>query len=253
MRILLLLFFLLTNHVYADGGFKLFARGLSARDIYVYLPAGYENSKRTYKVLYMHDGQNLFDPSRAFLGQTWKAEKTLNDLINRQIIEPIIVVGIDNTSERGNEYIPEHSGDVYLKFMTEELMPLVEKYIRVKKGRANTGIMGSSLGGLISLYAGLNYSDHFGMVGALSPSIWFNNRSILSRYQNATNLPLKIYLDSGTVGGEKPQDVLDLGGILESLGYVKNQDYVSVIQSGADHREAYWAERLPVALEFLFN
>lgn len=110
----------------------------------------------------MHDGQNLFDPSRAFLGQTWKAKETLDSLIKKKTIPPIIVVAIDNTSARMNEYVPEKDGIKYLDFISQKLKPMVDKDFQTTKDRNLTGIMGSSLGGLISLQAGMSHFHTFG-------------------------------------------------------------------------------------------
>lgn len=241
----------------AAGSFKLFRKNISyssqnlSRDIYVYLPDGYEKSSTRYPVIYMHDGQNLFDPTRGYMGQTWKAESSLNELIARKLMRPVIVVAIDNTSARMEEYIPEKQADAYLEFIIGTLKPLVDQQLKTKTARAHTAIMGSSLGGLVSLYAGIKHPEIFGLVAALSPSIWWNQRSILSQYQQATALPLKVYLDSGTVGGEEPQDVVDLANLLQHRGFESRSLY-SFIQNGANHSEYFWAQRLPIALQFLF-
>lgn len=246
---------LLSFYANADCSFELFMKEVRyktssyPRDIYVYTPADYKNSTQRYPVLYMHDGQNLFDPSRAFLGKTWNALSTLNKLIKAKIISPIIVVAIDNTPDRMNEYVPERKGREYLSFIQNQIKPLIDNSFRTKKEAKYTAMMGSSLGGLISLSAGLSHSNVFGVVAALSPSIWWNNRSILEAYETSKVMPLKIYLDSGTSGGEKPQDVLDLVGVFENRAYTH---FLVNIQDGADHQEFYWAQRFPIALKFLF-
>lgn len=248
---------LASAQVLAAGGFKIFKRNVSYpsvslnRDIYVYLPDGYAQSNIRYPVIYMQDGQNLFDPSRGYMGQTWRAETTLNDLIARKLITPVIVVAIDNTAARMDEYIPEKQADAYLDYVTHTLKPQVDQSFKTKTDRFNTAIMGSSLGGLVSLYAGVKYPETFGRIGALSPSIWWNNRSILGVYQQAAVLPLKVYLDSGTDGGEEPQHVNDLARLLEQRGFQRATLY-SFIQNGANHSEYFWAMRLPLALQFLF-
>jgi predicted alpha/beta superfamily hydrolase len=252
-----LLLLLTSSQSLAAGSFKLFRKNISYssvslnRDIYVYLPEGYEKSTTRYPVIYMHDGQNLFDPARGYMGQTWKAEATLNDLIARKLISPVIVVAIDNTSARMEEYIPEKQADAYLDFLVGTVKPMVDHYLKTKTDRTHTAIMGSSLGGLVSLYAGLKHPEIFGRIGALSPSIWWNQRSILGAYQQAVQLPLKVYLDSGTEGGEQPQDVRDLAWILEQRGFQKRTLYY-FIQQGAQHSEYFWSMRLPLALQFLF-
>jgi pullulanase len=225
------------------------------KEVHVYLPKDYSAGKSNYPVLFMHDGQNLYDPSRAYLGQTWRAEATLNELIERKIIKPIIVVAIDNSPARMDEYTHDRdegrggNADAYLDQIVHELRPLILKNFRVSSSPQKTGIMGSSLGGLVSLYAGVKYPEVFGLVGALSPSIWWNNKSILAIYKSSTRLPSKIYLDSGTVGGESPEDIHLLRDVLNERG---SSPYIYV-QDGASHSEKYWAERLPLALHYLFQ
>jgi pullulanase len=242
----------------AQGHFQLFKHSIVApyssqpRDLYVYLPSGYKKSSVKYPVLYVQDGQNLFDPKRAFAGQTWNALATLNELIERKIITPIIVVAIDNTSERMDEYIPENRGDDYLQYLVETIKPQIDLAFRTKVNPESTGILGSSLGGLISLYAGLKHPETFSLIAALSPSIWVNGRSILSSYQGASHMPRKIYIDSGTVGGEEPQNVVDLYQVLVERGYHQGSNLYADIQDGASHEEKFWAMRLPTALKFLF-
>ncbi len=229
------------------------------RDVYVYLPPGYEkNRTQEYPVLYMHDGQNLYDPARAFMGQTWNAQETLNALILQRKIRPIIVVGIDNTPDRTSEYTPDaderHQGgkaDLYLRMIVADLRPAIESRFRVSKNRAQTAILGSSLGGLVSLYAGIRYPQVFGLVGALSPSIWWNRLSIVEKYRRSSTLPLGVYLDSGTDGGERPQDVDLLRRDLELR--MPRGSFYAHLQQGATHSERFWAQRLPIALQFLFG
>jgi predicted alpha/beta superfamily hydrolase len=265
---LILLFVLSSSLHAASGKFSLFIKGFKTsavsepRDVYVYVPAEYTRLKnKTYSVLYMHDGQNLFDPARAFLGQTWKAESALNQLISQGLMEPIIVVAIDNTKLRTFEYThdqdaseEQHGGgaDGYLNLITRELKPRIDASWRTKKDRNSTGIMGSSLGGLVSLYAGLSYNKTFGRIGALSPSIWWNEQSIMSVLYRAQVMPVKVYIDSGTAGGEKPGDVMACTEAFKQRGLVENSSLKIVIQQGALHSEKYWAQRFPLALQFLF-
>lgn len=245
--------------LWADGSFQLLQRqvvfaGLSeVRDLYVYLPEGYAKSQQRYPVLYMHDGQNLYDPARAFMGQTWLAQTTLNDLIRRKVIPPIIVIALDNTADRTNEYTPNNKGKLYLDFIVQKLKPAVDSYFKTQPGPAHTAIVGSSLGGLISLYAGFYYPKTFGLIGALSPSVWWNQKSVLQVAQSAPELPLKIYIDSGTIGGEEPDNVRALATILKQRHYSPGKDLQLIIQQGADHSERFWAMRFPETLKFLFG
>lgn len=255
MRNILLLLFMMSYHIPALGAFQQLVKDLTGvglsypRSIYIYLPPGYEKSKINYPVIYMQDGQNLYDPKRAYLGQTWEAEKSLDALILQRKITPVIVVAIDNSLDRKNEYTPGPVADAYLRFIVRNVKPLVESKFRVKKGREHTGIIGSSLGGLVSLYAGVEFSKHFGLIGALSPSIWWNGQEILGFYDRAQTLPLKIYVDSGTVGGERPQDVESFTTLL--LQRVSGERILRIIQTGGEHREIFWAQRFPLALKYL--
>ncbi len=251
-----ILFFLtIPFTTWAKGSFNFFtlstpqSQDLKPRKIFVYLPDGYETSALNYPVLYMHDGQNLYDPSRAFLGQTWQAENTLNDLIERNFIQPIIVVGIDNTDDRLTDYTEEK----YLDYLALELKPLIDSSFKTFKDKNHTSMMGSSLGGLVSLKASILYPETFGLIAALSPSIWWKEREILDQFRTSKIDSQKIYIDSGTEGGEAPQDVIDLQRILFSQGYRRGENLFLYIQHGALHQEKFWAQRFPIALRFLFG
>lgn len=242
-----------------DGKFHLFMKNLNGREIHVYLPGEYDSSSRKYPVIYVQDGQNLFDPLRAYMGQTWNALNTLNTLIRSKQIRPLIVVAIDNTFDRMSEYTHDfdsvigHGGGAaeYMNVLKNDIMPLVEKHLRVEKGRASTGLMGSSLGGLVSLYGSVHSHENFGLVAALSPSIWWNNKSIAGVMTSSEILPLKLYIDSGTDGGEKPEDVRALESLLKNR--FKNGQLQVVIKQGDNHSEKAWAARLPLALIHLFG
>ena len=152
---LIISFIVLIGFVFAhEGRFHLFQKNWRGREIHVYLPVGYENAKDPYHVLYMHDGQNVFDPSRAFLGQTWKAEDSLNRLIEEKKIPPIVVVAIDNSPSRLFDYTFDldrnlsggGGADIYLDQIENDLIPLVEKYVKVRTDSESRGILGSSLG-----------------------------------------------------------------------------------------------------------
>lgn len=243
----LILFALLSTPCFAAGKFHLFMNDLKGRQVWAYLPDGYEKSNMRYPVLYAHDGQNLFDPERAYLGQTWHAEETLNKLISMKLIRPIVVIAIDNTPNRMNDYTPDfdpgesHGGgaDRYLELITYDLKPKVDQYIRTN---GMNGLMGSSLGGIVSLYASGRFP--FTHIAALSPSIWWNHQSIIGLMK----VPERLYLDSGTVGGERPQDVLKL-----SQGLHMGDRLKVVIGEGDNHSEKAWSKRLPEALIHLFG
>jgi predicted alpha/beta superfamily hydrolase len=166
----------------------------------------------------MQDGQNLFDPQTAFGGQDWRIDVTADDLILRGAIEPLIVVGIYNTGVRRiSEYTPTKDprrrkggkGDRYARMMTQELKPFIDREYRTRKSAAHTGVGGSSLGALVSLETGLLYPRVFGRLAILSPSVWWDNRSILDMvraYKSDTRA--RIWLDSGTEEGDAPRTAI---------------------------------------------
>ncbi len=242
----------------------------NTRLVRVWLPPGYEERGRTrYPVLYLNDGQNLFDPATAFAGVAWHASETAALLIAERKIPPLIIVGIDNTGEnRIREYIPYRSADPpvprplgtrYPDFLKREVMPLVGKNYRVGTGPEYAGLGGSSLGGLIALYTQLAMPGVFGRLLIESPSLFVANRTILEESRNFRKWPERVYFGIGTreVGAaEKDQhavrDVRELARILRRAGLGK-QRLKLCIQEGAPHSEGAWAGRFPGALEFLYS
>lgn len=239
----------------------------NARGLWVYLPPAYdENPAARFPVVYMHDGQNLFNPATAFGGQPWYAQDALNQGADSGAIREAIVVGVENTADRIGEYTPTRDagrmqggrGDLYLRMLVEEVKPLVDRTYRTLPGRADTALVGSSLGGLISAYAGVRRGDVFGLIGALSPSTWWDGRMLLREAAALRGLParpLRIYLDSGDSGdsGDGVADTAMLADVVRDAGYRDGVDLRYVVQRGAAHNEVYWAQRLPGALAFLLG
>jgi predicted alpha/beta superfamily hydrolase len=228
------------------------------RDIDIYLPTSYRRVKRRYPVIYMQDGQNLADPHRAFAG-TWNLETAIAALAVRGI--EAIFVGIPNMgAERIREYSPffdvKHGGgdgDAYLAYVERTVKPLVDRRFRTRPERAATGIFGSSMGALISLYAYFRAPDTFGFVGAMSPSLWFASRAIISYIESDGAPTGRIYLDAGSdEGAGTLRDARQLADVLGRKGY-RQQDLRFVEVSGGQHKEAHWGERLVPALEFLLD
>jgi predicted alpha/beta superfamily hydrolase len=236
------------------------------RAIWAYLPPSYaENTRASFPVLYMHDGQNLFDPALAFGGNEWKVDETLDAAAEDGSIEEIIVIGVENTAQRIYEYTPTTDpttpggggGDLYLSLLIDELKPQVDSMLRTVPDRAHTGILGSSLGGLISAYAGVERPDVYGIVGAMSPSTWWNTDVIIGDVGGmpTSARPARVYVDSGD-SGDGDDDVTDtdmLATTYVNIGYATGVDFDHVVQAGGQHNEVYWAERLPGALQFLFG
>ena len=235
-----------------------------ARDVTVYLPPGYDTSAdRRYPVLYLHDGQNLFDPERAFKkGEHWRIGETATALIDAGRLAPLIIVGIDNAGPRRlHEYTPSHDrkrggggADAYLQLLMREVKPLIDGTYRTLPDAPNTGIGGSSLGGLVSLYAGLKHPDVFSRLAVMSPSVWWDRRVILKHVRDARPKPkLRIWVDIGTREGFHHVDnarLLRVG--LAKSGWSEGDDLHYEEIPLATHSEAAWADRFGRVLSFLF-
>lgn len=232
------------------------------RDVLVWLPPEYEPlSNRSYPVLYMHDGQNLFEPETAFLkGEHWRVGETATELIEAGKIEPLIIVGIYNTGEdRLNEYTPTddvmlgggHAGD-YGRMIIEELKPLIDRTYRTAPDR--TGLAGSSLGGLVSLYLAFTHPAMFTKAAALSPSVWWDRKAILKTIRESRSKPkLRLWVDMGTAEGRRGlDDARLLKAALVGLGFGDGVDLHYAEYEGATHSEQAWSERVGPMLQWLF-
>jgi predicted alpha/beta superfamily hydrolase len=233
------------------------------RDLIIYLPPGYnEQPWRRFPVLYLHDGQNLFDRATAFAGQDWNIQGSADYLIQSGAVEPLLIVGIYNTGKsRIYEYtptkVPKLGGgraDRYAKFLMQEVMPFVQQQYRALPEPSQTGIGGSSLGGLVSLYFGLKYPQTFGRIAALSPSVWWHQRVILRFAAAADPHPRpSIWLDIGTREGPKiVTDVEQFRDILLKKGWREGEDLHYARVEGAEHNEAAWSQRVGPFLQFLY-
>ena len=234
------------------------------RDLIVYLPPGYDDQPQCqFPVLYLHDGQNLFDGATSFIpGMDWHVGHTADDCIRKGRVAPLIIVGIYNAGiQRLGEYTPTRAPKLgggranrYAKFLLEEVRPMVKGNYRVLGDAENTGIGGSSLGGLVSLYLGLRQPQVFGRIAALSPSVWWNQRVILRFAESTPVRPLpRIWLDIGTREGPRiVDDVERFRDILLRKGWQLGRDLSYQRVEGAEHNEAAWAARVGPFLEFLF-
>lgn len=244
------------------------------RTLRVYLPPGYQQEqRRRYPVLYLHDGQNVFSGLTSFLPNgEWKADEAAQALIEAGLIEPILIVAIDNAgARRADEYLPTRAtvdgrelggeADRYGKLLVEELKPYIDATYRTKKDARNTAVGGSSLGGIISLHLGLTYPRVFGKLALLSPSLWWDSKVMLARVkaQSAGQLGKprqQIWLDTGTEegsGGEAVAAVRELGALLQAKGWKPGKDLAVYIEGHAIHREDAWARRMPAILLYLFG
>ncbi|WP_229502761.1 alpha/beta hydrolase-fold protein [Pseudoduganella guangdongensis] len=228
------------------------------RSLRIYLPPSYgSDTKRRYPVLYMHDGQNLFDAKTAAYGTEWNIDEVADRLVRQGDMEEVIVVGIDNTSDRIGEYTPccdaKHGGgklNAYADFVAKTVKPWVDKQYRTKPGRAHTAIMGSSLGGIASLGIAQRYPKVFSMAGGFSSSFWWNNRDAVRNPPK--RMPLKLYIDAGTVY-DGLEDSEAFRQALVKTGYREGRDLLFVADQGGRHNELSWASRVHLALAWFFG
>jgi len=244
----------------------------NSRDLLVYLPPGYNaNKKQRYDVFYMHDGQNLFDGATSFIpGQEWHADETAQQLINENKIEPLIIVGIYNKGkDRANEYTPAEDqkykvggkADLYGRMLVEELKPFIDHNYRTLHDPDHTGLGGSSLGGIVSLYVGLKYPKTFGRLAVISPSVWFADYQIVKFVEALPAQPkARIWLDIGTKEGRDAKEAAETVASTERLnealikkGWKPAKDLNYFEAEGAEHSERAWAARLPQVLLYLYG
>lgn len=234
------------------------APDIPGRNVRVYLPRGYtENTNRRYPVLYLHDGQNVFDPGGTF--GSWSADATATQEIGQGRMREAILVGIDNAgSSRVAEYMPpsdqrdgvQGRADDYASFLIHNVRPFIDFNFRTLNDPANTMTLGSSMGGVVSLYLGREYSV-FGKIGVHSPAFW-TSTNYVAQVAGGTKKPLRVYLDMGTEeGGSYWNDVLKMFDIHLAQGYAANRDVTFVAGCGQRHNEAAWADRLGPTLRYL--
>ncbi len=232
----------------------------TTRKVWIYLPPSYGASKKKYPVIYMEDGQNLFDEATSFSGE-WKIDETMESLAKQGRTETIIV-GIDNGgSERLNEYSPWKNekygggkGEKYAEFIAETLKPFVDKNYRTLSQAKNTGLIGSSMGGLISFYCGLKYPSSFGKLGIFSPSFWFAEEEAQEFLtENASKLKAtKFYFLAGEKESETMvSDVEEMVELLYKNG-ISMKNIKTKFDEDGTHSENYWAREFPSAFLWLF-
>ena len=244
----------------------------NTRFLRVWLPPAYDdeqNSGRYYPVLYLNDGQNLFESSTAFGGVEWGVDETADRKIREGAVPPMIIVGMDNTGkDRLREYMPHRSmhprmlrvqGRHYPDFLIKEVMPFIESSYRVATSPENTGLGGSSLGALIALYTAIARPGVIGRLLLESPSLWASNRQMIKDSRLVRIWPEKIFLAAGTAEAGNAErsrtvvdDVRELAAIMRRA-VLSEQRLRMVITQGAGHTESAWGERFPEALQFLFG
>lgn len=257
--------------------------GLLPRKVDVWLPPQYtEDSDTRFPVLYMHDGQNLFEPEKAYTGITWGVAEAITKLSTEGVIDPVIVVGIWNTENRVGDYLPKKPfdtwkgelliklaklrrpkfdvklvADQYLQLLVEVIKPMIDSTYRTKTDAAHTAVMGSSMGGLISLYALCEYPAVFGGAGCVSTH-WPIVKPVIRPYLE-TQLPSpqahKIYFDHGTIDldAKYPRLQRKVDSLMRQHGYTERENWLTRVYEGDTHNEACWQARIDVPLTFLFG
>lgn len=231
------------------------------RRIWIYLPPDYDTSGKNYPVLYMQDGQNVFDAATSFAGE-WEVDESLNQLFEEGD-EGVIVVAIDNGgAARIDEYSPwvnpsygGGEGDAYVDFIVETLKPYIDENYRTLPGREHTGIMGSSLGGLISMYAAVEHQDVFSKAGIFSASFWFADECYTHVAAAGKQAGMRFYLIAGALEGSGGGQVADMNAMYNTLlaaGF-SEEEVLATAHADGQHSEWYWAREFPAAYEWLFR
>ena len=234
------------------------------RGIFIWLPPNYSRDNGPYSVIYFHDAQNLFLPSKSFSGYDWKVDETITKLRDNKEIKPCIVVGIPNSPARDSELnLSTRDGKAYCNFVINEVMPFMKKRFPVSKKREDHIIAGSSMGGLMSFQMAFEHPDKFG--GAICMSSAFHTKlsDIMNKVKNSEHVPLnvKFYIDTGEfeIVEEEHMDenivtlYEQMVELLKQKGFREDINLKSYFHKGAKHHEKYWAERLDIPLKFLLK
>jgi predicted alpha/beta superfamily hydrolase len=264
-----------------------FTGSLPDRPLYIYLPPGYDDDLQTsYPVLYMHDGQNVFDAfvQDSYIGTTWRADRTADRLIRLNRMRPALIVGVGNGKDhRMSEYLPPYmtlrmrptpqskrrlipgKSDVLAAYYIEEVAPFIEAAYRVLPGRENRATCGSSMGGLLSAFFAWEHTAFARSHGVVSPAFWLTRNQeggleMLERFAMSARPDVRIWLDSGTLDSTGSNTLGDDGkaltiqarDILLDKGFEIGRDFCYFLDDGAAHTEAAWSRRMPLILEFLF-
>ncbi|CAM2065087.1 Alpha/beta hydrolase [Sulfidibacter corallicola] len=233
--------------------------------IHIYLPPGYdENPTKRFPVLYIHDGQNLYDPIHSFKGEVWNVDQAIENLVLEESMDPVIAVGIFNRGAgRLYDYTPSYDphfqgigagggANQYADLIINEIKPYVDLNFRTLADGAHTGLMGASLGGLVSLYMARRWPGVFSRVASLSSSFWWNNRNLLSQITRTREfVPLRIYLDAGTHNDGLPETRAMYEALIQS-GYQPGRNLFYYVAPWHAHSEVFWGARVHLPLRFLF-
>ncbi|MFN8061696.1 MAG: alpha/beta hydrolase-fold protein [Vicinamibacterales bacterium] len=235
------------------------------RDLLVYLPPGYgEDARRRFPVLYLHDGQNVFDGATSYVpGEEWGVDETAERLIGLGRIEPLIIVAVGNAGrERVNEYGPTvdarrgggGQAALYGRMLVQEIKPLIDSEFRTRRGQADTAVGGSSLGGLVTLYLGLNWPGTFGRLCVMSPSVWWDVCWVLREFENlVVRLPWRVWLDVGWREGTTTlTNARELRDVMLEKGWRLGDTLRYFEARTGEHSERAWSRRVSPMLQFLF-
>jgi len=232
-------------------------KGILPRDVIVWLPPDYNtNAARHYPVLYMHDGQNIFDPETSSFGVDWQIDETADSLIRNNIIAPLIIVGIYNTQDRNLDYSPGKKGNAYMNFIVNKLKPLVDSTFRTKPGRKYSAIGGSSMGGLISFMLVWKYNSIFSKAICMSPALKIDMFDYVKEIEkDSTKKNIILYIDNGGIGLEErlQPGINDMLKVLLKKGFKYNKNLFWIKSSNARHNEAAWAKRMALPLKLFYG
>lgn len=232
--------------------------GLKSRDISVWLPPNYESEiDNRYPVLYVKDGQNVFDPSTSTFGIDVQMDEAADSLIKNNLIEPIIIVAINNTSDRYFEYSHGEKGELYMQFIVNKIKPFIDSTYRTKPDRKNTAVFGSSMGGLISFMLLWEYNEIFSKAVAVSPAFKirdFNYIPFVEEY-STNKKDLKLLISNGGTGIdiELQPGIDEMIYVLETQDYKLGQEIILNVFPEDEHSEKDWAKRFPQQLQYLFG
>lgn len=232
--------------------------GIRPRDVQVWTPPGYGRSGRSekrYPVLYMHDGQNVFNPRTSTLGIAWEADRTAEYMIGEGQIREIIIVAVNHTPDRMKEYSDSPLGHNYMHFIAGILKPFIDETYNTDPAREACAVLGSSMGGLVSLLLAWKYTEVFGMAGCLSPVFVIDDVDVLPLIRNSPKPPVKIYIDNGARGLDHRLQVGCNLTVSELIlkGFIKGRDIEWYFDRNDDHSEEAWRKRLWRPLLFFFG
>jgi predicted alpha/beta superfamily hydrolase len=240
------------RHTLMQGGVIL------PRDVLVWLPPGYGSpSGQRYPVLYMQDGQNIFEEGNSLSGLSWQADETAGRLMLEGRIRKAIIVALYNTEDRQEEYGDTEKGRAYMQFVVEKVKAVIDGTYRTVSGRSGTFVMGSSMGALISFLLAWNHPEVFSAAACLSPAFVYGGNSVipLVRGYRGPRKEIRLYVDNGTVGLDRDlqKGCDEMMEALREKGFVLGRDVEWYLDEGAEHSEAAWSRRLWRPLSFLLG